>query len=144
MPSNQSYQGSCFCGEVTFTVTGEAVGMGYCHCSSCRSWAAAPINRFTLWHPEAIKITKGADKIGVFNKTPRSSRKWCKTCGGHLMTEHPHWKLTDVYHAVIPDFPFKAGLHANYAERVLSIKDGLPKLADFPTELGGTGKTVEE
>jgi hypothetical protein len=42
-------KGRCFCGAVEITVTGDPVGMGYCHCSSCRSWAAAPVNAFTLW-----------------------------------------------------------------------------------------------
>jgi len=32
----------------------------------------------------------------------------------------------------------------NYAETVLPIKDGLPKLKDFPAELGGSGKTLPE
>ena len=63
--------------------------MGYCHCDSCRSWSAAPVNAFTLWKPESVRVTKGADNIGVYNKTPRSYRKYCKTCGGHLFNEHP-------------------------------------------------------
>jgi hypothetical protein len=37
------------------------------------------------------QITRGADNIGSYNKTPNSYRKWCKTCGGHVMTEHPAW-----------------------------------------------------
>jgi hypothetical protein len=32
----------------------------------------------------------------------------------------------------------------NYAESVLHMKDGLPKLRDFPAELGGTGDMVAE
>ena len=57
MTSPKSYDGSCFCGAVQFTVTGEPVSMGYCHCNSCRHWSAAPVNAFTLWQPENVKIT---------------------------------------------------------------------------------------
>jgi hypothetical protein len=32
----------------------------------------------------------------------------------------------------------------NYAEKVLSMTDGLPKLKDFPAELGGSGDTLPE
>jgi hypothetical protein len=32
----------------------------------------------------------------------------------------------------------------NYGEKVLSIKDGLPKLKDFPKEMGGSGVTLAE
>ncbi len=134
-----TYKGSCFCGAVQFSVTGEPAAMGYCHCESCRTWSAGPVNAFSLWKPEQLKVSKGADNIGKYNKTPRSGRQWCKSCGGHLFTEHPHWNLIDVYAAVIPDFPFKPGVHVNYQETRLPMKDGLPKLKDLPAEMGGTG-----
>ena len=136
--------GKCFCGAVEFTVTGEPVAMGYCHCGSCREWSAGPVNAFTLWPPEAVKVTKGADNIGVYHRTDRSLRKWCKTCGGRLLTEHPGWNLVDVYAAVIPSVPFKPMLHVNYQETVLRIKDGLPKQKDVPKEMGGSGELLAE
>jgi hypothetical protein len=138
------YKGKCFCGAVEITVTGEPVGAGYCHCASCRSWSAGPVNAFTLWPPEAVKVTKGGDNIGVFHKTARSHRKWCKACGGHLLTEHPEWKLVDVYAATLPELVFKPGVHVNYAQTVLPMKDGLPKMKDFPKELGGSGEALPE
>lgn len=138
------YRGSCFCGAVEFTVSGEPAAAGYCHCKSCRAWSAGPINAFSLWAPEALAVTKGSDRIGVFNKSPLSFRKFCTTCGGHLFTEHPPWKLIDVYAAAIPDFAFKPQLHVNYESTVLPMKDGLPKLKDFPKELGGTGEAMPE
>src|SRR5690349_5592600 len=136
--SERTYQGSCFCGAVELTVTGEPAAMGYCHCTSCRSWSAGPVNAFTLWQPDQVKVTKGADQILTYNKTPGSSRKSCKVCGGHIMTDHPGFKLTDVYAATIPDLEFKPALHVNYGETVLKMKDGLPKQKDFPAELGGS------
>ena len=140
----RTYAGSCFCGSVHFTVSGEPVAMGYCHCESCRSWAAAPVNTFTLWKPEAVKVTRGADKIGTFNKTPRSNRKWCKACGGHIFTEHPGLGVIDVYAAAIPEFPYQPGVHVNYQETKLRMKDGLPKMKDMPKEMGGSGAGVAE
>ena len=139
-----SYNGSCFCGAVQFTLTGQPVAMGYCHCGSCRSWSAAPVNAFTLWKPDAVRVTRGQDRIGTYNKTPRSYRKWCKSCGGHVFTEHPLWRLTDVYAASIPGFPFRAGVHVNYQETVLPIEDGLPKFKDVPADMGGSGTLIPE
>ena len=144
MSKEDLYKGSCFCGAVEFTVSGEPAGMGYCHCDSCRHWSAGPVNAFTLWSPEAVKITQGADNIGTYNKTPQSSRKWCKTCGGHLLTEHPEMGLTDVYAAVLPQLPFQPGVHVNYQESVLHVRDGLPKMKDMPEEMGGSGDTLPE
>ena len=142
MSNEKIYNGSCFCGAVQIEVSGEPVGMGYCHCESCRHWSAGPVNAFTLWRPEAVRITRGADNIGTYNKTQNSFRKWCKTCGGHIFTEHPGMGLTDVYAAVIPSFPFQAGIHVHYQETKLRINDDCPKMKDLPTEMGGSGVVV--
>jgi hypothetical protein len=138
------HKGSCFCGAVKIEVTGAPVAMGYCHCSSCRSWSAGPVNAFTLWKPENVKVTKGSEFIGRFKKTEKSDRQFCKKCGGHLMTFHPPFGLMDVYAATIPSLAFAPGVHVNYAETVLRMKDGLPKLKDFPKEMGGSGVAVPE
>jgi hypothetical protein len=139
MNSETKYRGSCFCGAVEIAVSGFPVAMGYCHCASCRSWAAAPVNAFTLWAPESVLVVRGADLLGSYRKTERSIRKWCTKCGGHVLTEHPMFGLTDVYAATIPNYPFQPGLHVHYGESVLRIRDGLPKQNDLPLEMGGTG-----
>ncbi len=138
------YTGSCFCGAVAIEVTGKPEAMGYCHCGSCRSWSAGPVNAFSLWGPGRVKVTKGAELIGRFKKTETSDRQFCTKCGGHVMTDHPTFGLTDVYAATIPTLAFKPALHVNYAESVLPIKDGLPKMKDFPAELGGSGQLLPE
>ena len=139
-----TYKGECFCGTVRIEVSGEPEGMGYCHCGSCRSWSAGPVNAFTLWKPGAVKVTAGAEHIGMFQKTPVSQRQFCKKCGGHVMTNHPPLGLVDVYAATLPTLSFMPGIHVHYAETVLRMRDGLPKMKDFPKELGGSGETVAE
>jgi hypothetical protein len=139
-----THVGKCFCGAVELEVSGEAQVMGYCHCSSCRSWSASPVNAFTLWKPDDVKITRGAELVAAHQKTPVSQRHYCSTCGGHLFNHHPPLGLTDVYAAIIPSLDFKPGVHVNYAETVLPMTDGLPKFRDFPAEFGGSGEMIAE
>ena len=138
------HQGQCFCGAVEIEVTGEPEGMGYCHCRSCRSWSGGPVNAFTLWKPEAVRVTAGGEYVATFQKTPQSQRQYCARCGGHLMANHPTFGLIDVFAATIPTLNFAPGLHVNYAETVLPMHDGLPKFKDFPAEIGGSGETMAE
>jgi hypothetical protein len=144
LSNTSQYEGKCFCGAVEITVTGAPEAMGYCHCESCRHWSAGPVNAFTLWKPSAVAIKKGAESLAAYNKTPGSKRRWCKQCGGHVLTEHPGMGLTDVYAATIPSFAFKPMLHVNYGEAVLRVRDGLPKQKDFPAEMGGSGTLLPE
>ena len=141
---NNVHRGSCFCGAVEFTVTGAPRAMGYCHCESCRRWSASPVNAFSLWPPEALRVITGVERIGMYHQTERSHRQFCTACGGHLFTAHPLWKLVDVYVAVLPDLEFVPQVHVNYQSTVLPMKDGLPKFSDFPREMGGSGVTIAE
>ena len=139
-----THTGNCFCGAVEFSVTGSPEVMGYCHCGSCREWAAAPVNAFTLWRRDKVRITKGADKVGRYRKTPLIERQWCTLCGGHLLTDILKLELVDVYAALLPTLAFSPSVHVHYQETVLPMRDGLPKQRDFPTALGGSGMLLSE
>jgi hypothetical protein len=139
-----SHVGECFCGAVRIEVSGEPEGMGYCHCRSCRSWSGGPLNAFSLWKPEAVRVAAGQEFVAMYQKTPVSERQYCKKCGGHLMTNHPPLGLVDVFAATIPTLKFSPGVHVNYAETVLPMRDGLPKFKDFPAAFGGSGEQLAE
>src|SRR4051794_12678111 len=100
---SNSYHGSCFCGAIEIEVTGQPNAMGYCHCSSCRSWSGGRVNAFSLWPPEAVGVVKGENYIGTYRKTDMSHRQYCRLCGGHLMTRHPPLQMVDVFAATLPD-----------------------------------------
>jgi hypothetical protein len=143
--SNQpTHQGSCFCGAVEIEAVGEPFAMGYCHCSDCRAWAAAPVNGFTLWKLEAVNVKRGERFLATYQKTERSHRQYCTNCGGHVMTAHSKEDFVDVYAAILPTLTFEPQIHVHYGETVLRIKDGLPKLKELPEEFGGSGEEVPE
>ena len=113
----EAYKAQCFCGAVEIEATGEPAVTGYCHCDDCQAWSAAPINAFTLWPPG---------------------------CGGHIMTDHPGMKLVDVYAPLLQGFSHQPTLHVHYANKSVSVTDGLPKFKDLPSQFGGTGEPLAE
>ena len=137
-------KGACFCGGVEFEVAGEPAAMGYCHCVDCSTWAAAPINSLSLFPLGSVTVTKGEDNIGSFTKNPNSDRKFCKTCGGHLFTDHPPMGLVDVYANVMPGYKHVPAIHVHYQNKSVSVNDGLPKFKDMPAEFGGSGDTLPD
>jgi len=60
------------------------------------------------------------------------------------MIDHPTLGLADLRGALPSTVTFKPTVHLNYEETVLPIKDGLPKLRDFPTAIGGSGEELPE
>ena len=140
----ETYKGSCYCGAVEIEARGAPVDMGYCHCGACRKYSGMPVNGFTLWKPENVKITKGPESLGKFKSSEMSDRRYCTKCGGNVMVEHPTLGLIDIPAGVLPTLVFKPTVHLNYEENVLPMRDGLPKLKDFPSAIGGSGATVPE
>ena len=140
----ETHSGACFCGEVRFEVSGEPNMMGYCHCTDCASWAGAPVNAFSLWPTDSVRVVAGQDSLGNYAKTPGSQRKYCTRCGGHVFSDHPEMGMVDVYLNNVPDVEHKGAMHIYYGEKTMAVPDGLPKYADMPAEFGGSGELLSD
>ena len=139
-----SHRGRCPCGAVEIETAGEPAVMGFCHCDSCRTWLAAPVHGFMLWPQANVKVVKGADELGLYKKTEASHRQFCRRCGAAVLVGHPGFGMTDVMSVRLPSFAFRPALHVHYGEKVLSMRDGLPKYRDLPKDFGGSGETLPE
>ena len=137
-------EGGCACGAVQLEITGEPAVQAYCHCESCRSWFAAPVNAAALWPMQNVKIVKGADNLGLYKKTEASHRQFCRTCGAAVMVGHPGLGMTDVPSGSVVGLNYQPTVHVNYGEKVMTVRDGLPKFKDFPKEFGGSGEMLPE
>jgi hypothetical protein len=138
------HAGSCICGAIEVEVTGRPEAMGYCHCDFCRSYSGNPFSAFSMWKPDAVRIKAGSQNVMISLKPAVSQRKYCARCGGYLMTYHSTLDLVDMLVSTLPTLAFSPSIHVNYAETVLPVRDGLPKLKDFPQKLGGSGEMIAE
>jgi hypothetical protein len=139
-----THTGSCTCGAVTLEMNGDPLDMGYCHCAACRKYSGAPVNAFVLWKEGDVKITQGEEHLTHFQSSAISDRRFCAKCGAHVRIDHPGISLIDVRAAVPSTITWKPTVHLNYEETILPMKDGLPKLRDFPKEIGGSGEILAE
>ena len=99
-----------------------------------------------LFNSDQVRIVAGEQKLTHFKRTSDtgSIRKFCCDCGSALFNDHPGIKLTDVMAVSISDLEFKPKLHTNYAEKIVSFYDGLPKYRDFDPAVGGSGETMPD
>jgi hypothetical protein len=132
------------CGAVQLELSGEPAVMAYCHCDSCRGWLGAPVHAASLWPSASVAIVKGADLLGLYKRTEASHRKFCARCGTPVLIDHPAMGMIDVPAGHIAGLAYKPGLHVHYGEKVMSVRDGLPKFKDFPKDFGGSGDVLPE
>ncbi|MFZ2237849.1 MAG: GFA family protein [Dokdonella sp.] len=82
------HQGSCLCGAVTFSVSGELKPPDACHCTQCRKtsghyWASTdvPNDKFTI---------NGSEHITWYQSSAKVRRGFCSTCGSALFWDPIH------------------------------------------------------
>jgi len=105
---------------------------------------SAPVHAAALWPTQNVNVVKGADKLAVFKKTENSHRQFCKSCGAGVLVRHPAIAMTDVPAGSVVGLRYAPTMHVHYGEKVLTVRDGLPKFKDFPKEFGGSGDTLPE
>ena len=142
--ADASYTSGCLCGAVQVEIAGEPAVQALCHCASCRGWLSAPIHAAALWPTPSVNVVQGADKLIGYQKTAASDRQFCSTCGSAVLVRHPNLGMTDVPSGSVVGLAYKPTLHVNYAEKVMAVRDGLPKFKDFPKDFGGSGEMLPE
>jgi hypothetical protein len=82
-------QGTCLCGAVAYRAQGPLYATSHCFCSQCQrqhgiagSYGNVAAVGFT--------ITRGADRITYYVKSPKGRCGFCRTCGSMLF-----WRGTD-------------------------------------------------
>lgn len=84
MPAN-TLSGSCLCGAVRYTASGEAQRFYHCHCSRCRK-ASGTGHASNLFVQGELTWHSGQDLLTTF-KPPAASRftnTFCKVCGSRM------------------------------------------------------------
>ena len=87
-----------------------------------------------------VKVVKGADQLTLYKRTEASHRQFCKQCGSPVLVEHPTLGMIDVPAFRVEGLDFEPVSHVNYSEKVISMKDGVPKFKGF----GGPGEELPE
>ena len=67
----------------------------------------------------------------------------CNACGAPVLIRHPSMGLTDVPAGNVRGLDYAPTIHVHYGEKVMSVKDGLPKFAGMP-DPDGSGEQLPE
>lgn len=82
------HQGSCLCGAVTFTVSGDLPGPDACHCTQCRRHSGHFFVSTDV--PRSALTVQGADNLSWFHTSEKIRRGFCSTCGSSLFWDALH------------------------------------------------------
>jgi hypothetical protein len=69
-------RGGCSCGQISYSLTGEPIRVGLCHCTSCRQESGSMFTAFAIWPRLAF------ESAGEYRTW--EGRSFCPVCGSRV------------------------------------------------------------
>jgi hypothetical protein len=91
--------GGCLCGAVRYSVRGDPVHVGRCHCADCRKESGSAFTVYGQWPVGALELTGEV--------TAYQGRGFCARCGSRLLDPpQPGEPLVEIRLGSLDDAPF--------------------------------------
>jgi hypothetical protein len=74
----KSFSGKCLCGQVQFSVQGEPIRTGICHCTDCRQESGSAFTFYAVWPIHQFESTGATSEF--------RGRAFCPRCGSRLFS----------------------------------------------------------
>ncbi len=81
-------KGGCLCGAVRYSVSGEPVDCGYCHCRICQRASGAPMVAWATFAVDRLTITAGEPR--AYASSAHALRQFCARCGTPISFRSQH------------------------------------------------------
>ncbi len=136
-------RGTCLCGGVQFEAK-QVPLIVLCHCSLCRKANGAPFEAGAPVPAEDFQLTKGAERIQLYESSPGTQRAFCGVCGSRVPARSRDGRLYFVPAGLLDDDPgVKPALHMFVGSKApwWEITDDLPQ---FEAWVPGYGPGDEE
>lgn len=82
-------EGSCLCGKVAYEADTAPQPIALCHCQTCRKTHGSAFSSVMAVPRERFQWVRGEDVLGAFESSPGKFRRFCTSCGSHIMAERP-------------------------------------------------------
>ena len=79
-----SYNGSCLCGKIRYSIDGELSDFGYCHCKSCRKASGSAHAANAGIERRNFTLNDSDDMLREYESSPGKYRAFCSNCGSPL------------------------------------------------------------
>ena len=131
---DKHYKVHCDCGAIELAMSGTPIVHAYCHCQDCRDLLDVPFNAITAWDAAKVSVLKGEDKLLEYKYPDKEMVRYsCKSCGELMFNTNKYkWRLVSQTlirkcNSNLLPIELASDKHFYYAERVIDIKDELPK-----------------
>lgn len=81
-------EGGCLCGKVRYSVDGDPIFVGVCHCTSCQKGSGTAFNAVVAVPKPTVSLTGTVSTYEGRGDTGKPTyRRFCPTCGSPIAVE---------------------------------------------------------
>lgn len=128
--------GSCFCGAVTYNVSGKLRDARSCHCSMCRKAFSAQASAYALVEPGEFRWLSGEELLTAYESKNGAGLQFCSQCGSTLCGLY-----NGMVHGITlgcvdgnPDVELKRHIFVGSKASWETIPEGVPQYEALPPE----------
>jgi hypothetical protein len=80
--------GGCLCGQVRYTITGEPIRSGICHCRSCQHYTGSAFEPFMIFPTTSVNLQGELSSFGTVADSGNTVfRRFCPNCGSGVINQ---------------------------------------------------------
>lgn len=128
---------SCQCGSAGFSIQGQPLLHGYCHCSICQAFNDAAYGDITLFRARDVTLPEaGKVEYRYYTSPPMVHRGKCVACGKPAVETlslplMPGLVIVPTANIHEPERVPAPSIHIFYGSRRADIEDDLPKYEGY-------------
>jgi hypothetical protein len=132
-----SIQGSCLCGDISYSYGGDITEIAMCHCQQCRKAQGSAFATNMVINEEAFTMTDDNARLKKFESSADKIRAFCSACGSPLYSyrKSDPGKLRLRIGTLDTKIDQRANYHAFYASKAewYEANDSLKKFPEGKT-----------
>jgi len=129
--------GSCLCGGVKFSISGELQPLQLCHCAQCRKAQGTAFATALPIKADAFTLLSGEDLLRHFESSPGKERAFCGRCGSPIYSRRASRPVALRIRAGLIDqpLPVRPAFHQHVASKAnwWNIADDIKQFPARPT-----------
>ena len=85
---SESFNGSCLCKSIHYTIDSDVVATANCHCNTCKKSTGAAFQTVTVAHEGNFKLNSGEDHLISYEISDKAVKNFCGICGTPIYNTH--------------------------------------------------------
>lgn len=127
-----TFEGSCLCGAIKYSIEGESLGLFLCHCSRCRKVTGSAHGANMFVKAERVNWLSGEDKLKVFLvEGTRFGKAFCSNCSSAMPRQHANHPILIPAGSLDSELNMKATAHICCTSRA-NWDDGFADVPQIP------------